>query len=278
VVTISVTEQNLEERIFRLQKLDLNPDVQKVVEEAARLFAEGRHLEAGALVEKAEALGVAAGEAGTPDEGRLPGENAAEEQAVAGLIANLATGVAKVLATALHDLEGHIFAESRKFTESFSRQIGKLQAAVESLMPLGERIEQLTQAVSEQRSVGAMALERCEQLSAALQEAGARHELQIGALRDEAQASSAALSERLDALAGGLGAQKAEFVELKSAVSEVSPRVAALADRLDRQAEAIRRLYERHHQREATLDQLAEVLARRKDFVDASPGWPEGQL
>ncbi len=50
-----MTEQTLDAEILRLQKLELNKDVRRLVEEAAELQAEGRFLEAQALVENADA-------------------------------------------------------------------------------------------------------------------------------------------------------------------------------------------------------------------------------
>ena len=48
--------RNLEDEIFRLQKLDLQPEVASVVQEAAQALAAAKELEAEALIEKAEAL------------------------------------------------------------------------------------------------------------------------------------------------------------------------------------------------------------------------------
>jgi len=50
-----MTEQTLAAEILRLQKLDLDEDVRRLVEEAAELQIEGRVLEAEALVENADA-------------------------------------------------------------------------------------------------------------------------------------------------------------------------------------------------------------------------------
>ncbi len=50
-----MTEQTLAAEILRLQKLDLDEDVRRLVEEAAELQIEGRVLEAEALVENAGA-------------------------------------------------------------------------------------------------------------------------------------------------------------------------------------------------------------------------------
>ena len=51
-----MTDRNLEEAIFQLQKLNTENGVKQLVEEAAQLYAGGRHIEAGALMEKAEAI------------------------------------------------------------------------------------------------------------------------------------------------------------------------------------------------------------------------------
>ena len=46
----------MEDEIIRLQKLALPPQVAEVAEEAAQVFADGREMEAEALVEKVAAL------------------------------------------------------------------------------------------------------------------------------------------------------------------------------------------------------------------------------
>jgi hypothetical protein len=48
--------RDVEDEIFRLQRLRLDPQIGEVVEEALRALTEGRELEAEALVEKAAAL------------------------------------------------------------------------------------------------------------------------------------------------------------------------------------------------------------------------------
>jgi hypothetical protein len=50
-----MTEQTLAAEILRLQKLDLDEDVRRLVDEAAELQTEGRFLEAEALIENADA-------------------------------------------------------------------------------------------------------------------------------------------------------------------------------------------------------------------------------
>jgi len=45
-------QQSLEESIYKFQRMNVDTGVKQVVEEAAQLFAVGRHMEAGALIEK----------------------------------------------------------------------------------------------------------------------------------------------------------------------------------------------------------------------------------
>ncbi len=51
-----MSRQELEDELFRLQKLRLQPPVGLVVDEAAQSLADGRDMEAEALVEKVAAL------------------------------------------------------------------------------------------------------------------------------------------------------------------------------------------------------------------------------
>ena len=51
-----MTDRNLEEAIFELQRRNTEDGVKRLAEEAARLLAEGRQIEAGAVMEKAEAI------------------------------------------------------------------------------------------------------------------------------------------------------------------------------------------------------------------------------
>jgi hypothetical protein len=51
-----MTRREVEDEIIRLQKLNMPPHVASFVEEAAQAFADGREMEAEALVEKIAAL------------------------------------------------------------------------------------------------------------------------------------------------------------------------------------------------------------------------------
>jgi chromosome segregation ATPase len=290
-------DRNLEEAIFQLQKLNMENGVKQLVEEAAQLFANGRHIEAGALLEKAEAIVANRGAhtgavhpsapAGLKDQTKL-GERAkvderarVDEQAMANMAGKLADGLSKILTGAFQELERHIIGESRKISTSLEQQLDRLQATVESLTQLKVKFEQLTEAVTEQKSAGAAMGQKHDQVSAqvsVLQEATARHETELVALRGEtaslrtettglrteAKDFAAGITQQVDGVAGRLGLQHEELAGLKSNVSDISRKVAGIIERLDRQAEVIRALNETQVRRAAALDELLGVLTRLK--------------
>jgi len=277
-------ERNLEEAVFHLRKLNLDPRVRSVVEEAAELFDGGRMMEAGALIEKAEAMMATAQPSRVPETaGSPPGQDrpsgpdgadprAGAEGVLVRMVGNLANGLAGVLVSAIQDLDRHITAENRKLSESWRQEIERIQASVESLVQVKDRIEQLADVVAEERSAALAAQRQQEELVAAvasLQQHEARREDQFQTLGQQTRELTAALSQQGETFSAQLGQHQGEIAGLKSAVSEVSPRVDTLAERLDRQAEAIRSIYETLVRREAALDQLADVITRLRGSIAA---------
>jgi methyl-accepting chemotaxis protein len=276
--TDTVVERNLEEEVYRLQKLGLAPDMREVIDEAARVLGEGRHIEAAALLEKAEAMRRAAEslpkatEAAALASGPAPGPGA--DIALASTIDKLAYGLACTLTMAVRDLEAHIAAEARKVGDALGQRLEVLQAGMEHLAVLKPKLDDLNQAIAEQRHAGLLVEEKCQQLTdltASLQETDARHEAELGALRSETRETSLTISGRIDSLSGELGVQQQSIGEVRSALTDVSVRTDSLVERLDGQAEAIRSLYANSAQREAALDQLMEALTRLKSSRGQAP-------
>jgi chromosome segregation ATPase len=288
-----MTDRNLEEAIFQLQKMNTENGVKQLAEEAAVLYAGGRQIEAGALMEKAEAM-MAASKAGgapialqavsTPANPRLE-RSKAEEQAIASMAGKLADGLAKILLGAFQELEIHIVGESRRLSASFEQQLTRLHTAVESLGQLRVRFEHLGELVSEQQSNGLAIGQKYDQLSAtvtSLQDSSTRHETEIEALRgetgslreqatalrDDAKKSSTEIIQQMDALAARLGLQQEDLSGLKATVSDISRKVGGFGERLDRQAEIIRSLSETQTRRAEVLDDLLGVLTRLKTPVE----------
>ena len=289
-----MTDRNLEEAIYQLQKLNTENGIEQLLEEAAQLYSSGRHIEAGALMEKAEAM-MAAAAAGHPVPAAVRAVvshsnawNAAappaatpraatadkelergqvDEQITAQIAAKLADGLAKILIGAFHELEIHLVGESRKVAHSFQEQLERLQATVESLVQLQTRFAHLTEAVSEQRSTSVALGEKYNQLAqtvTSLEQTTSRHQSELAGLRGETKDLSAIVGQHVDTLAARLGLHLEELSGLKTTVSDISRKVAGFIERLDRQAEVIRSLNDVQARRAAALDDVLGVLARLK--------------
>src|SRR5579863_9753454 len=193
-----MTDRNLEESIFELQRLNTENGVKKLAEEAAQLFASGRQIEASAVMEKAEAmLAVRSGKPapGTPSSQITrpkPEERTkVDEQAMANMAARLADGLSTILTGAFEELERHILGESRKISTSFEQQVDRLQATVNSLEQLQTKFQDLSDAVSDVRSSASALSQKQDRFStsmAALEGTSARHDQEIVAVRGETTA------------------------------------------------------------------------------------------
>jgi chromosome segregation ATPase len=200
-----MSDRNLEEAIFQLQRLNTENGVKQLVEEAAQLFSKGRHMEAGALLEKAEAIMATSGmppagnrHSSTPvshsdqtrgeERGKVDERARVDEQTMANMAGKLADGLSKILTGAFQELERHVIGESHKISTSLEQQLNRLQATTDSLVQLEVKFEQLAEAVSEQKLANAALVQKQDQASgkvAAIEETVAHHETELGALRGE---------------------------------------------------------------------------------------------
>lgn len=270
-VSIIQPDHTLEERIYVLQKRGLSAGARQILEEAVQLLADGRHIEAAALVDKAEAMSPPAlpgppAHSGSPA-GSVEGAAANVPQALAAkLVTDISSGLAKVLVNAIQDLERHLTGETRKLTSALNERLDKIQATVECLQPISQRLEGLVQA-------GQAAEAKYEELAAAaaiLQEAGSRHEAEIGVLRSQIQDLSASTTDRVNGICRRLEEQERQISSANSITSELAARIAATAERLEHHAGAIRGLHREHQHRAAALDQVAETLDRMRTSAQAS--------
>jgi len=256
--------QTLEEVLFGLQRMNLSPNVRQVVEEAAELLANGRNMEAGALIEKAEAMAIEKAKSGPRSDAHPPAPTANSEQVLAGMVGKVANGIAEILIGAFRELETHILDESRKLNSSFQTQLESLGGAVTSLTSLKERFDLLNNVVSEQKAVDAAVQQQCDQISvavASLKESDGRREAELGSLRRETRDLSAVVSAHMESVAGRIGLQEQELSNLKAIVLEISPKMTAYVERLDAQGDIIQSLQEQQSRRTAALDQILGVLA-----------------
>ena len=290
-----MTERNLEEAIFQLQKLNSENGVKQLAEEAAQLFAKGHHTEAGALMEKAEALiaarGVKPASSNVPAGPLRPATEErpkVDDQAMAHMAGRLADGLSKILTGAFEELERHVVGESRKISTSLEQQLDRLQATVISLEQLQAKFEHLSATMSEVRSSGEAISQKQDQLSAnmaALEATSTRHDTEIGALRgettalrSEAKDYGTVMAHQMDALSARLGLHQEELTGLKSTVAEVSRKVAGFIERMDRQGEVLRAITDSQTRRAAALDEMLAVLTRLKEPAETAVAAAAGRL
>ena len=216
--------------------------------------------------------------------------DATQDFALAPLVDKIAYGIARGLVVAVKELEEHIASETRKVGDAVDRRLDAVQASIQDLAKF----------VVEQQSLNTSVQERLETLSTGLRDADTRQTAAVDALRADTTAFSTAATERMDALAAAqresdqrretemaalaqslqerietlckdLGVQQEDLAAIKTALAAFSSRTEALAERLDRQAEAVRSMYTAYSQRETELEQLVDGLARLRAFPAPMP-------
>ena len=251
-LTEEVFRLQVAEEVFRLQKADRESS-KRHAEAAVGLDAERHPFEAGRAAE---------GDRSETEESRSSDSafnEAIRELALGPLVDRVAYGLAKVLVVAVRELENHIAGETRKVGDTVGRRLDTLQGS----------FQELTEAVSEQRSKSLVVEEKCQQLAAAtasLKESDARQEAGLEALRSEAREFSTLVSERIDVLFKELGVQQEDIAAIKSMLSGFSSRVDAFVERLDKQADVLRSMCSTYSQRETELEQLVDGLARLRAY------------
>lgn len=264
-VSILQPDHTLEERIYDLKKRSLSAAAARILEEAMQLLGNGRHIEAAALVDKAEAMSppVLAGAAVQAGAAGGSGENVRANLAqpfAARLVTDISDGLTRVLLGAIQELEAHLAGETRSLTSALSERLDKIQATVEHSQAMAQRLDGLAEAgVAVEAKYAQLAT-----VTASLQEAGSRHDAEIGALRLQVQDVSALARDRVDEICRRMEEQERQLSSANSTTSELATRIAAAAERLERHAGAIRALHLGHQQRAAALDQVAEVLGRMR--------------
>jgi chromosome segregation ATPase len=118
---------------------------------------------------------------------------ATPDLALAPLVDKIAFGLARGLVIAMKELENHIASETRNVGESVGRRLDTLQAS----------FQDLSEVVSEQRSMSLSVQEKCEQLAAvtaSLQESDARQAAELTALRNDTRELSDSVAVHIDGL------------------------------------------------------------------------------
>jgi DNA repair exonuclease SbcCD ATPase subunit len=114
--------------------------------------------------------------------------------------------------------------------------------------------------------------------NASAQEADKRREAELTNLRQETTNISVSVTDRIQALVSRLEIQEQEVSEVKSAVLNISPRVAAAAERLERQAQAIHSLCQAYSEPQDAVDRLIEALVQWKGSLVTAQGADQATL
>jgi len=197
-----------------------------------------------------------------PSPGEARGDNEVEQ-----VTAALANDIARILVTAFQNLLGEKADESRTLSAAVRHQEDWLAATAERLTELSRKVDGLAETAAEQDAARIAAQERHEQLAASVgsvRESTELFESTASAIRREMRELSDSMTDRLDALLCRVGMQQEEISAIKLGAGDLSPRVTAVTERLDRQAEAIRSIWETQSQRESVFDQLVDSLSRLK--------------
>jgi hypothetical protein len=257
-LTEEVFRLKIAEEVFRLQKADRESNKGRR-ENGVEMEAEHHHVEAGRSSNgrRSETEELRPADGGESMDG-------IQELVLAPLVDRVAYGLAKVLVFAVRELENHIAGETRKVGDTVGRRLDTLQGS----------FQDLTEALSEQRSKSLAVEEKCQQLAAAtasLQGSDARQEAGLAALRSETRAFSTMVSERVDGLFKELGVQQEDIAAIKSTLGDFSSRVDAFVERLDKQSDVLRSMCSTYSQRETELEQLVDGLARLRAYPAPAP-------
>jgi chromosome segregation ATPase len=233
-----------------------------------------------------------ASEAPYPRPAGAPDAESIDDFALAPLVNKIAQGIAKGLVVAMKELEDHIAGETRKLGDAVDRRLDVLQTGMRDLTGFvteqratnnavqGE-LQQLVTGLHESdarqtagfetvrkdaQEFASTVSQRIDAATASLQEADARHAAELAALQDQTGALSQSVAERIDSLCRELGVHQEDLSAVKTTLCGFSSRMDALAERLDRQAEAVRSMYAAYSQRETELEQLVDGLARLRAF------------
>lgn len=266
-----ITEQDLSESVIALQHRNLSEETRQVVEEAARLLAEGREGEARALVEKADAL---ANQQDIPHRTVTKNGRAVPlpETVIAPLAARLAEGFTGLLTSVVTELQQYTAGQIQAASESLEGHIEELDAALDDVVSVAERLDQrLNEQETSLREIqgaqgqthGAQG-EMWEAIQS-LQLATHEHQESISGISAAKDELARQISTQADAAASRFTSLEERMGMLDRLVEEMPGRYSDILARLDDHSETLRLLEQRHARRVSTLNQVLDSLGRLKE-------------
>jgi len=266
-----LTDQSLSEAVILLQRQELAPETREIVEEAARLLAEGREGEARALIEKAEALAAIEqnGERiADPSSGKARSDrNAARglQAIVAPLAAKLAEGFTGVLTSILEEVQKHAGDQVQVVAQALQEHIDDLDAAICDVVSVTERLQQ--RATEQEATLDGVQHGQQQLWDAVrgLHEADQRQSEAVHHVTRASEELSRHLANQVDAAASRFAALEERVNGLDRFAEELPAQLSGIMSRLDGHTEALRFLEQRQSQRVSRLNQVLESLAALRE-------------
>ncbi len=273
-------EQDLSESVIALQRRNLTGETRQVVDEAARLLAEGREGEARALLEKADAL-ASQEETGqrtvTTNSSAVPGP----EAVIAPLAARLAEGFTSLLTGVVKDLYQYTARQIQAASEALEDHIEELDAALEDVVSVAERLDQRAneqqtnlREIHDAQSQAHGAQGEMWEAIQSLQLAGHEHQESIAGLTVAKDALTQQVSNHVEAAASRFATLEERVSLLDRLVEEMPGQYSDILARLDHHTEALRLLENRHARRVSTLNQVLDSLGRLKESESTDRALP----
>lgn len=192
------------------------------------------------------------------------------------VLADLASSVSHAVVGAVTNLEKHRAAQTQDIQNAIRHHDEQLRGVLERLTAVQQKLDEFARFASEHKSWAVSAGEKHDHLATeveSLRQSDASREASLEELRRETLDLSVSVSDRQDQMIGRLELQQADLAELKAGVGEVSPKLNAAVERIERQARALRSIFEAEKRREAALEQLNEAATNLKASVSQ---YPEG--
>ncbi len=254
-------DQLLQEAIIDLQKRELSTGTRHLVDEAAQLLADGRDIEARALVEKAQAIAVpevpSKANGATQVKEPIPAEGMAQT-IISRLSSRLAQDIASALNEAVEDLHRDFDARVDEAATAFENRLTEITSRLRVISEVQERVGRLEQEVSGSASAAQDQLQLLSASILSLQETDQ-------ARRIESEQFSRNISAEFEGISSRVSAQEERIEVLASMVRDLSSKALSVAEQIDRQTGLLRSMQERQAQRAAALNAVLEGISKLRE-------------
>ncbi len=245
-------ETGIAEAIAKLRRQNLELETSHLVDQAEQLLDIGRHIEARALVEKAEALAASPARAGAAD-------------SVEQMASQIATELSDVLTRILRELQRYSGEQARLVVRAIEERTAAMEGELRRFADLPNRLDET--ASSHAARLGTID-DRCALLFeglANLQQADRERGTRLNAVAESTQELAANITRQMEALAGRVSGHDEQVQTLDRSTRELAAKIDGFHERADRLTGMVQRLQERHAHRAAVLSEVLGNIARLRE-------------